>query len=72
MHNFTSESDEWYNTMDPRWQPALWKRVRSDPSANGYFFEGQTSNSVSKRLLGSAEEGFEDGSTREAKKMKVK
>ncbi|KAJ5043392.1 hypothetical protein NUH16_000181 [Penicillium rubens] len=72
LHNFTSESDEWYNTMDPRWQPALWKRVRSDPSANGYFFEGQTSNSVSKRLLESVEEGFEDGSTREAKKMKVK
>jgi hypothetical protein len=72
LYNFTSESDEWHNTIDPRGQPELWKRVRSNPSANGYFFEGQTSNSVSKRLLESVEEGFEDGSTREAKKMKLK
>ncbi|CAG8282406.1 unnamed protein product, partial [Penicillium nalgiovense] len=71
LYNFTSESNEWYNTIDPRWQPELWKRVRSNPSANGYFFEGQSSNSVSKRLLESVEEGFEDSSTREAKKMKL-
>ncbi|KAJ5203406.1 hypothetical protein N7449_005485 [Penicillium cf. viridicatum] len=69
-----SESGEWYNTIDPRWQPKLWERVRSNPSANGYFFEGQTSNSVSKRLLDSKdEEGFADVvSTREAKKIKLK
>lgn len=34
-----SESSEWYNTINPRWQPKLWERVRSNPSANGYFFE---------------------------------
>ncbi|KUM60250.1 hypothetical protein ACN42_g6885 [Penicillium freii] len=69
-----SESGEWYNTIDPRWQPKLWERVRSNPSANGYFFEGQTSSSVSKRLLDSKdEEEFGDVvSTREAKKMKLK
>ncbi|CAI7635949.1 unnamed protein product [Penicillium palitans] len=69
-----SESGEWYNTIDPRWQPKLWERVRSNPSANGYFFEGQTSSSVSKRLLDAKyEEEFGDVVyTREAKKMKLK
>ncbi|KAJ5941974.1 hypothetical protein N7516_002142 [Penicillium verrucosum] len=69
-----SVSGEWDNTIDPRWQPKLWERVRSNPSANGYFFEGETSSSVSKRLLDSKDgEGFEDMVyTREAKKMKFK
>ncbi|KGO55709.1 DNA-binding HORMA [Penicillium expansum] len=70
-----SESAEWYNTIDPRWQPKLWERVRSNPSINGYFFEGQTSNSVSKRLLDLAdEEGVEDDSVSapEVKKMKLR
>ncbi|KGO59732.1 DNA-binding HORMA [Penicillium expansum] len=70
-----SESAEWYNTIDPRWQPKLWERVRSNPSTNGYFFEGQTSNSVSKRLLNLAdEEGVEDDSVSapEVKKMKLR
>lgn len=69
-----SVSGEWDNTIDPRWQPKLWERVRSNPSANGYFFEGKTSSSVSKRLLDSKDgEGFEDMVyTREAKKMKFK
>ncbi|KGO73304.1 Zinc finger, FYVE/PHD-type [Penicillium italicum] len=70
-----SESAEWYNTIDPRWQPKLWERVRSNPSVNGYFFEGQTSNSVSKRLLDSADEGgFEDDIllTRDAEKIRLK
>ncbi|KAF4768224.1 hypothetical protein HAV15_002327 [Penicillium sp. str.  len=64
-----SESGEWYNTIDPRWQPKLWERV-----ANGYFFEGHTSNSVSKLLLDSKdEEEFRDVVyTWEAKKMKLK
>ncbi|OQE02092.1 hypothetical protein PENSOL_c003G03998 [Penicillium solitum] len=64
-----SESGEWYNAIEPRWQPRLWERV-----ANGYFFEGQTSNSVLKRLLDwKDEEEFGDVVyTREAKKMKLK
>ncbi|KAJ5374628.1 DNA-binding HORMA [Penicillium concentricum] len=45
---FTGESDEEANTIDPRSQPKVWKRVRANPSANGDFFEGQTSSSVSK------------------------
>ncbi|CAI7663941.1 unnamed protein product [Penicillium crustosum] len=73
LFGILSESGEWYNTIDPRWQPKLWERVRSNPSASGYFFEGQTSNSVSKRLLDSKDEEFGDVVyTREAKKMKLK
>ncbi|KAJ6149031.1 hypothetical protein N7471_000230 [Penicillium samsonianum] len=61
LYTHMSESAEWYETIDPRWQPKLWERVRSNPSANGYFFEGQTSNSVWKRMLDSLnEEGIED------------
>ncbi|KAJ5823573.1 hypothetical protein N7447_005913 [Penicillium robsamsonii] len=73
LGRFTSESAEKTDTIDHRSQPKLWKRVRSNPSASGYFFEGQTSNSVSKRLLDSSDEGFEDdASTREAKTTKLR
>ncbi|EKV07199.1 hypothetical protein PDIG_74730 [Penicillium digitatum PHI26] len=43
-------------TINPSWQPKLWERVRPNPSANWYLFDGQTSNNVSKRFLDSVDE----------------
>jgi hypothetical protein len=46
--------------------------VRSNPFGNGYFFEGQTLNSVSKRMLDSPDEEVFGDFSREAKKMKLR
>ncbi|KAJ5779731.1 hypothetical protein N7457_007451 [Penicillium paradoxum] len=58
---FRCESPEWINTADPRLRRTPWKRVRSNPSADGNLFEEHTLHSASIQMLSPSSDEEESG-----------